>query len=50
MSQQEFKNSPEYKLWIKETDGHISEKNRYRGMFLQRIKQQNEKQEKDVKR
>lgn len=37
MSQQEFKNSPEYKLWIKETGGHINEKNYYREQFANRI-------------
>ena len=47
MSHEEFKNSPEYELWIKETDGHIEEKNYYRGKFAQRIKEEAEKQDEE---
>ncbi|WP_230656702.1 hypothetical protein [Psychrobacter sp. I-STPA10] len=38
MTEESFKNSPEYELWIKETGGHIEEKNHYREKYQHRLR------------
>ena len=40
MSDEDFKHSPEYELWIKETDGHIEEKNHYREKYHHRLRRE----------